>query len=417
MDRRNREDEERLNVLKESPEKNSEEIIKLSKQVRDGYKLVILESPSYASTKGIDTILWKQCFYKSIEGYRRNIKKFSVYLEDERKVAFASKGQVTPKYEKAQYLLIQNSSKLQSFLHESSVFYQSLLIEFEKQINKLNINDEDYESILICMHRCLLYLGDLARYRELHADTKTKDKKWTIAKNYYERAAMALPASGNPLNQLAVLSTYVEADCSAMFYYCCCILAEIPFSSGPENLRLLFERASRTYSVNTAMTSRSEVDRSGGNCGNRDRDRGVFEDRRARKPVKVKEFFPMFVCLQGLLYNMISHEKTTSSSNSLYIQNNKNNNNNINTTTTSTSTSIVTFQSLFSIVLEDFDNLLFHMSMPEHVLLEVVVVCIFAVHYSKFSSDSPIESVDNSNESCRLQLESLALTVLFNIVN
>jgi hypothetical protein len=52
-------------------------------------------------------------------------------------------------------------------------------------------------------HRCLIYLGDLARYKELHSDGKAKD--WAIVANYYLQAAALWPASGNPHNQVSIL--------------------------------------------------------------------------------------------------------------------------------------------------------------------------------------------------------------------
>ena len=50
------------------------------------------------------------------------------------------------------------------------------------------------------MHKCLLYLGDLARYREMYQDKEGKD--FAEAQRYYERAALIDPGSGNAQNQV-----------------------------------------------------------------------------------------------------------------------------------------------------------------------------------------------------------------------
>ena len=69
---------------------------------------------------------------------------------------------------------------------------------------------------MLSCHRCLVYLGDVARYRELHRDGGGEGKDWGGAARYYHLALRLLPAQGAPHNQLAVLATYTEDDLEAL---------------------------------------------------------------------------------------------------------------------------------------------------------------------------------------------------------
>ncbi|CAN0422107.1 unnamed protein product, partial [Hapterophycus canaliculatus] len=90
------------------------------------------------------------------------------------------------------------------------------------------------------INRCFIFLGDLARYRELHGENSVKD--WTTAERYYHQALAVLPTSGNPHNQLAVLATYTDAECVSVYCYCRSLMIESPFQTAQENLTLLFEK-------------------------------------------------------------------------------------------------------------------------------------------------------------------------------
>ncbi len=52
------------------------------------------------------------------------------------------------------------------------------------------------------LHRTLLCLGDLSRYKELYAEREQKD--FTESVRFYERAALIVPSSGMPQNQVLI---------------------------------------------------------------------------------------------------------------------------------------------------------------------------------------------------------------------
>ena len=134
------------------------------------------------------------------------------------------------------------------FLAEASGFYHGLLRKMEADFGlSLDLPAGDgalaggggRPELLSC-HRSLVFLGDLARYREQHREGGRRD--WAAAANYYHQAVRLLPDFGNPHNQLAVLATYVDDDCSALYRYCRALCLLQPFGTAADNMKLLFQK-------------------------------------------------------------------------------------------------------------------------------------------------------------------------------
>jgi hypothetical protein len=105
------------------------------------------------------------------------------------------------------------------------------------------------------IHRCLIYLGDLARYTAQAAPKATPaaaaagpgqhpaaKQEWQRAAHYYRLAARVLPRSGNPHNQLAVMAVMTGDELRAVYHYARSLSVGIPFWTARENLLLLFEQ-------------------------------------------------------------------------------------------------------------------------------------------------------------------------------
>lgn len=75
------------------------------------------------------------------------------------------------------------------------VYQRQLLQEDGKKFVKL---------ALVSVQKVFLYLGDLARYKELINETNNYGK----AKQFYTKAQQLLPTNGRPYNQLALLAVY-----------------------------------------------------------------------------------------------------------------------------------------------------------------------------------------------------------------
>jgi len=214
------------------------EIEGLRNAIREAYVRLLFQDPTYAASKDMDQSLWKTCFYRKIEEFRKKIRKYA---------AAASNAESKAMAHKARAELHAVCAAFGEFIAEALTFYQDLMGRYELlQITQREEGGEEAgagaleQHYVKSIHRCLIFLGDLARYRELHSESTRKD--WSQAEKWYYQAIDAMPTSGNPHNQLAVLATYTEAECVAVYRYCRALLCANPFPTAKENLSLLFEK-------------------------------------------------------------------------------------------------------------------------------------------------------------------------------
>ena len=220
-----------ISVLRENAKSNSQEISAKLSVLRSNFREILIEYPPFSSSIGKDIhgILWKQGFYKQIDDFRKSIQKTIQIIE--------GNDDATAIIKKAKMHLLRLSSALFSYLNDSSLFYQDFLKSLESKYLTLECKEE----IVRSMHRCLLYLGDLARYKELYSESKFKEYSESV--KYYQRAAALTPFSGNPQNQLAVLAIYCKLELDAVYHYCRSLLVYQPFPSAYDNLSVLFGKS------------------------------------------------------------------------------------------------------------------------------------------------------------------------------
>ncbi|WFD32733.1 hypothetical protein MSPP1_003784 [Malassezia sp. CBS 17886] len=114
------------------------------------------------------------------------------------------------------------------------------------------------QQLLETLQRTLTYVGDLLRYREMHAvapnnvvwrsraaDEHTYD--FTRAVLFYHEAHLLLPDHGNPANQLAVVATLLGDPFGAMYQYYRALCVRTPFDKAQFNLHRLFEKAAHAW--------------------------------------------------------------------------------------------------------------------------------------------------------------------------
>ncbi len=202
-------------------------------------KDIILTDPSYCHKgKSIDCMLWKLCYYKQIEQYRLGIKQIVSAIEDT-SLSTVEDSVIQAKIDKAKRKLFKLRKGLKVFLIEAILFYQEFMVLLEQ---KHNLGEKSYVSNI---YDCLLYLGDLSRYQQLYSDDG--EHSYNEAVRYYVRASLLVPTSGNSHNQLAVLATYTEQDCVAVYHYCRSVLVKEPMYIGYTNLNIIFEKQSKLF--------------------------------------------------------------------------------------------------------------------------------------------------------------------------
>ncbi|KAF4137604.1 Est1 DNA/RNA binding domain [Phytophthora infestans] len=241
-------DKQLRDLLRANP-LNAQDANALRRRLMDVATRLANAHPAFAAKKEVEQALWKPCFYRRIEDFRRRIRKYAAAAQGDRNVRehFA-----------------RVSSEFQQFLTDSAVFYAHLRDVFASWLQ--TASKEDFDAIARgrqSLYRCYVFLGDLARYRELHSQ-KAK-KNFAAAEALYHRALAVLPENGNPHNQLAVLATYVEAETVAVYRYCRSLLTSQPFTTAEENLALLFERSRQrplaapiTFTVSSSPSSKEK---------------------------------------------------------------------------------------------------------------------------------------------------------------
>ncbi|KAF1882270.1 hypothetical protein Lal_00038916 [Lupinus albus] len=218
----------------------------LYRKVRSSYERIMLNGHTHAELQDVEYSLWK-LHYKHIDEFRKFIKKSTCDAES-RKLGMPQDGVVQRK----------NDNRLESyksFLSQAIEFYQNLIVKLREHygvpVEALFYkkgwisNSVETDAMLKCQylcHRCLVCMGDLARYKQQCENPDVQNHSWSIAATHYLEATRIWPDSGNPQNQLAVLATYIGDEFLALYHCVRSLAVKEPFPDAWKNLILLFEK-------------------------------------------------------------------------------------------------------------------------------------------------------------------------------
>jgi protein SMG7 len=177
----------------------------LRNNIRECYEAVVLEDHEFAEVHEVEQAIWR-LHYKQIDEFRAKIKKNS---------SIAAAGPAVPipggKSASKQELMHKILAAFKSFLGEATGFYHNLILKLRAKHDlpqdylAFEVTSDDDEKraaeVKRCensCHRCLIFLGDLARYKEVHGD----GQDWSVSAGYYLQASALWPSSGNPHNQV-----------------------------------------------------------------------------------------------------------------------------------------------------------------------------------------------------------------------
>ncbi|XP_061341576.1 nonsense-mediated mRNA decay factor SMG7-like isoform X2 [Gastrolobium bilobum] len=218
----------------------------LYRKVRSSYERIILNNHLLSELQDVEYSLWK-LHYKHIDEFRKIIKKNSGNVE--RKKSGMLQDDVVPRNNGDHFLLFK------LFLSEAIEFYQTLIVKLRKQYGVpeealfykkgwISTSGEP-DAMLKCQylcHRCLVCMGDLARYKQQCENPDIQNHNWAVAASHYLEATRIWPDSGNPQNQLAVLATYVGDEFLTLYHCVRSLAVKEPFPDAWNNLILLFEK-------------------------------------------------------------------------------------------------------------------------------------------------------------------------------
>ncbi|XP_028797617.1 protein SMG7 [Neltuma alba] len=301
-------------------------------QMRENYEAIILEDHTFAEQHNIEYALW-QLHYKRIEELRAY---FSAALSSTS--SNSTQGIKAPaRPDRITKIRLQ----FKTFLSEATGFYHDLIMKvrakyglplghFEDSENRIAMEKDEKKSAemkkgLVSCHRCLIYLGDLARYKGLYGEGDSVNREFGAASSYYLQAASLCPSSGNPHHQLALLASYSGDELVTIYRYFRSLAVESPFTTARENLIVAFEKNRQSYSQLPGDVKALGVKESSGRLTGKGRGKvetkvavrssGVEaspgKDGASNMPERCKNFCTRFVRLNGILFTRTSLETFT----------------------------------------------------------------------------------------------------------
>ncbi|XP_010519796.1 PREDICTED: protein SMG7-like [Tarenaya hassleriana] len=282
-------------------------------QIRENYEAIILEDHTFSEQHSIEYNLW-QLHYKRIEEFRAH---FNVLSSGSSNTAQNVKGPIRP--DRVAKLRLQ----FKTFLSEAAGFYHDLILKIRSKYGlPMGYFSEDPEKsaevkkAFVSCHRCLIYLGDLARYKGLYGEGDSKNREYAAASSYYLQAASLLPASGNPHHQLAIISSYSGDELAAVYRYFRSLAVESPFPTARDNLIVAFEKNRQNYTQLLMMVKDSSR-KPNGKGRRKGEDLSLKDANLVVGPEKdiipnanemLKTFCTRFVRLNGIIFTRTSLE-------------------------------------------------------------------------------------------------------------
>lgn len=181
----------------------------------------------FCATHDVEFHIWQVCFYHLVETLKPVLKEEGMIKIVEENIA--------------------------ELLDEGLDFYTAMLdtldktyrIDLDKYYDVLEPRSTDkmVRCALVSAQKCLLCLGDLARYKELTQETSNYGK----ARQYYQKASHIDTRNGKPFNQLAILAVATKRKFEAVYYNMRCLQTKSPVPSSQGSLTVIFEEVGRKW--------------------------------------------------------------------------------------------------------------------------------------------------------------------------
>ena len=144
---------------------------------------------------------------------------------------------------------------IRSLLDEGLEFYSYMLDTLDKtyqigldryyDVLEPRSPDANMRCVLVSAQKCLLCLGDLARYKEQTQETSNYGK----ARQYYQKASHIDTRNGRPYNQLAILAYTTKRKFEAVYYNMRCLSCKSSVRSSQESLTVIFEDIAKKWEL------------------------------------------------------------------------------------------------------------------------------------------------------------------------
>lgn len=199
-------------------------------------KLMFLHAVDYG--RKAEELLWRKVYYEVIQLVKTNKK----HIHSRSALECAYRTHLIAGIGFYQHLLLYVQSHYQLELH-SSIDWTHVTDPLIGRRKLVTASGKEMEWAQMACHRCLMYLGDLARYQNELSGVDTEQ----LAERFYHQSLSVAPHVGMPFNQLGTLAGSKYYNVDATYYYLRCIHSEMPFEGAYGNLTRLFDKAAKAY--------------------------------------------------------------------------------------------------------------------------------------------------------------------------
>ncbi|XP_057265961.1 nonsense-mediated mRNA decay factor SMG5 [Pezoporus wallicus] len=199
-------------------------------------KLMFLHPVDYG--RKAEELLWRKVYYEVIQLIKTNKK----HIHSRSTLECAYRTHLVAGIGFYQHLLlyIQSHYQLELQCCIDWTHVTDPLIGCRKPVSA---SEKEMEWAQMACHRCLVYLGDLARYQNELAGVDTE----LLAERFYYQALSVAPQIGMPFNQLGTLAGSKYYNVEATYCYLRCIQSEVSFEGAYGNLKRLYDKAAKMY--------------------------------------------------------------------------------------------------------------------------------------------------------------------------
>ncbi|KAF6039138.1 SMG5 [Bugula neritina] len=267
----------------------STETIFYRNRLKDYCERLMFHDPLEFGRKAED-LLWRKVFYEPIQSMKQ-IKK-NTKLPKNLVTSYQTHLMAAAGFYNHLLFRIQYEFKM-SIESVTDCYYRrySSAVEFEAG-NSKQAAASGLSWAEKAIHRCLVYLGDLARYMKEYDGNRS----WVLAQRYYYQALHYQPDNGMPHNQLGTLVGTRYYGLDAAYHYIRCVASPSKFQGASANLRRVFDLNQKRY--RQLMNGKSD----------RHKELSVHQQR----ILDIKSFCIKFLHLMDILYNLGGPSSTTS---------------------------------------------------------------------------------------------------------
>uniref|UniRef100_A0A4W6BNE6 Nonsense-mediated mRNA decay factor n=1 Tax=Lates calcarifer TaxID=8187 RepID=A0A4W6BNE6_LATCA len=199
-------------------------------------KLMFLHPVDYG--RKAEELLWRKVYYEVIQVIKTNKK----HIHSRSALECAYRTHLIAGVGFYQHLLLYIQSHYQLELQDC-IDWTHVTDPLIGRKKPVSATPKEMEWAQMACHRCLVYLGDLARYQNELAGVEAEQ----LAERFYHQALSVMPHVGMPFNQLGTLAGSKFYNVEATYYYLRCIQSESPFEGAYGNLKRLFDKAAKMY--------------------------------------------------------------------------------------------------------------------------------------------------------------------------